>query len=153
MYLPADTDPIAAKTLYAAELLRTPHDPFKAALKVFPHHMQACLWVMQAWVHDEFVLSEQRRLIEHFGPDHFLPTMQDLAHHVYATAVGASMTDDKIKAFELYAKIRGFINKPAEAANVNVNVSNKVLVIREYSEAEVEASQAKLLREAAEDVG
>lgn len=150
-YLPADVNPIEAKALFAAALLRYPHDPFKAATMVYPKHMQACLWVMQEWPHDPYVLETQAKLIEDHGQDAFLPTQQELAHELYHTATKATMTEDKLKAFELYAKVRGFINKPAEPANVNVSLTNKVLVVREASEGDVKARQAQLMRDMAED--
>lgn len=149
--LPADTNPIEAKAAFAAALLRYPHDPFKAATYVYPKHMQACLWIMQEWPHDPYVRELQAKLLDEHGADAFLPTQQELAHELYHTATKATMTDDKIKAFELYAKVRGFINKPAEPANVNVSLTNKVLVVREASEQDVRARQAQLMREAAED--
>lgn len=150
-YLPTDVNPIEAKALFAAALLRYPLDPFKAATMVYPKHMQACLWVMQEWPHDPYVQEIQGKLLDEHGPDAFLPTQQELAHELYNVAAKASLTEDKLKAFELYAKVRGFINKPAEPANVNVSLTNKVLVVRDSPELDVKARQAQLMREAAED--
>lgn len=150
-YLPAEINPIEAKTAFAAALLRFPHDTFKAAMLVYPKHTQACLWIMQEWPHDEFVKAEQLRLLDLHGAEAFLPTQEELAHELYHLASKATVAKDKIEAFELFAKVRGFINKPAEPANVNVSLTNKVLVVREASEHDVKSRQAQLMREAAED--
>ena len=149
--LPSEINPIEAKAAFAAASLRYPHDLFKAATLVYPKHMQACLFIMQEWPHDPFVQQRQAELLDELGPDAFLPTQQELAHELYHTAAKATVTDDKLKAFELYAKVRGFINKPAEPANVNVSLTNKVLVVRESPEVDVKARQAQLMRDAAED--
>ncbi len=153
MYLPADCDPLKAKRDFAEALLRTPADPYRAARVVFPRHMQAVMFIVQEWVHDPYIKELQDQFIELNGAEYYLPSMVELAHEVYTTAIHANMTADKVKSFELYAKLRGFIDKPSNSnTNVNLNVDNRVLVIEKYSEAEVEASQARLLREAAEDV-
>lgn len=148
--LPVDSNPVEAKTAFAAALLRYPHDAFKAALQVYPKNMGACLFIMQEWPLDDFVKKEQLRLLDEFGADAFLPTQQELAHELYHAATKANAVEDKIKAFELYAKVRGFINKPA-SPQVNVALTNKVLVVQESTEDAVKKRQAQLMREAAED--
>lgn len=151
MYLPVETDPLEAKQLFAAALLRWPKDPWRAAQEVFPTDTRAALFIMQAWPHDGYVKASQQALIKEFGREHFLPSMEETAHEVFHLATVAHTVEDKLKSFELYAKMRGFIAKPADNANVNVNVSNKVLVIKEYAESTIIDSQAKLLAEMAED--
>lgn len=150
-YLPADINPLECKTNFAAALLRWPHEPFKAAILVFPKNMQAAMFIMQEWVHDDFVKDEQARLLDEHGADYFLPTQYELAHNVYALATGASVVEDRIKGFRLYAEIRGFISK-APVVNNNVDNSTKVLVMAPPDPEGVKLRQAKLLREAAEDV-
>lgn len=149
-YLPPDIDPLIAKTAFAEAILRHPTQPFKAATMVFPQHIQAALFISQEWLHDEFVLTEKERLLEENGPDFYLPSKYDLAHEVYALAANARMPEDKIKAYELYAKIQGLIVK-APASNIAIDNSVKVLMVSPSDPTAVAARQAKLLRDMAED--
>lgn len=151
MMLPADCNPVKAKQKFAAALLRHPHEHFKAAMLTFPRNSGAALWIMQEWVSDEYVLEYQKQLLEEFGPQYFLPTKEELSHEVHATAVQARDPDAKIKAYKLFAEIQGYINKPASVAVQVNNIKQKVLVIREYSDAQIEEGQARLLREMAQD--
>lgn len=149
-YLPPDIDPLAMKTKFAEASLRHPTQPFKAAMMVFPQHIQAAMFVSQEWLHDEFVLAEKDRLLAEHGPDHYLPSKYELAHEVYALASNAQVTEDKIKGFELYAKIQGLIAK-APTTTINVDNSRKVLMVSPSDPVAVAARQAKLLRDMAED--
>lgn len=151
LYLPSDTDPISAKTAFAAALLRYPHQHFKAATLVFPTDMRAAMFIMQEWLHDEFVADEKRRLLDEHGFDYFLPTKYELAHDVYALAVTANAVEDRIKGFRLFAEIQGHITKAA-TTNVNVDNSTKVLMVAPPDPEGVKVRQAKLLRDMAEDV-
>jgi hypothetical protein len=153
MYLPTDIDVLACKRLFAEALLRSPHNPFDAARKVFPTNNQAAIFIMQNWQFDDYVKAYQAELLEEHGPDHFLPTMFDLAHEVWSTAQRATDTKERVDAFKLYADIRGFISKPGvnTSNNVENNYTQNVLIVNPVNEQELEEQQRRLMLEAAED--
>ena len=117
------------KTLFAELLLKTPDNPFKAAMGVCREAGEALL-ISQNWPDDEFVISEQKRLLVEFGDDHFLPTKEELARTVFEAAKEARFEENKVKFLKLYADIRGFIAKPETNVTVQ-NTNNRVMIVKE----------------------
>lgn len=153
-YLPDNIDPTLAKSEFAEALLRRPREPFEAARAVFPTNMQAALFVLQYWLHDEWVTLEKTRLLDEHGADAFLPTAYELAHEVWYTASKATNVKEKTDAFKLYADIRGFISKPNVVNNNNngsTEITQNVLMIKDIDRAEFASRQRALMLEAAQD--
>lgn len=145
------------KDLFAVALLRTPDDPFKAACAVFGLDTGRALRASAEWVNDMYVLAKQAELLELHGEDFFMPTKLTLARRVFELAESANIDKkDKIKAYELYGNIMGFIAKQTAIANVTNNntvVSNRVMVVKDHGtdedwERKTVEHQSKLLEHA-----
>ena len=72
--LPSNVNPIEAKDAFAAAMLRYPNQPYKAAVAVFPKNSSAALFIMQEWLHDEYVLARMKLLLETNGPEAYFPS-------------------------------------------------------------------------------
>ena len=103
-------DETAKKLEFAVELLRSPAEPFKAALAVYPEDTNKALKVANQWTSDPLVIAEVKRLKDEEGELSFLPTKAELARQIWDNAATAVYKDDKAKLFKLYAEVMGFID-------------------------------------------
>ena len=113
------------KQAFAMLLLKTPSDPFKAALSLFPNNTNRALWIAQNWPADILVLKSQREIIdEDDGELSFLPTKADFLGLVW-DKMNTEFIDneDFAKLGKLYADSRGFIKKPETL----IDMSNKTV--------------------------
>lgn len=138
------------KTLFAMALIKNPGDPYTAAFTVFPEHdISGAGDAAKRWPLDAFVLQEMERLkTEGFNIENVDKDTQ--AYEVYKIACDKQVdVEFRLKAHELYAKIKGNIERPT-INNGIINNSNKVMVVRmpthndgsQYSEEEWEAQSA-----------
>jgi hypothetical protein len=81
--IPALPEDAEQKDKFAEALLRTPNDPFRAALVVFGNDTATALQASQLWPYDLRGLQRQADLLEEFGPDEFLPTKAVVARRIY----------------------------------------------------------------------
>lgn len=133
------------KSAFAAELLKTPNDPFKAALAVFGADTGRALRAAHEWPNDADVLAEKARLSGELGEMAFLPGKAELARSIWERAHNErTTTDDYAKLAKLYAEVRGFIDKPTTNINNNVITANKVMVVKDHGDND---TWAKRLRE------
>ena len=109
------------KTAFAAELLKTPADPFRAALAVFPTNTNRALWVANYWPSDAFVTAEMGRLTGEHGELAFLPTKAEAARKAWDMAASEKFIDydDRIKALRLFSEICDYIPKIPRVALTN----------------------------------
>jgi len=121
------------KDAFAAELLRTPNDPFKAAQKIVGNTIRA-LQMSQDWPTDVYVLKRQVELIEEFGEDNFLPSKLTLARRIYELGETTTASiSERLAAYRLYADLRNFIEKPSLINQNNLTVNNnKVMVVQDF---------------------
>lgn len=131
----SDNEEIEYKKRFAKEFLKTPSDPFKAALVVFPNNTARALRVANEWPNDPEVLSIKAEVLEDVGEMNLLPSKADLARSIWDKMQEEhTSVEDFTKLGKLYADVRGFIEKPQTNINNNVqNVSNRVMVVREKS--------------------
>jgi hypothetical protein len=116
------------KTAFAAELLKTPNDPFKAALAIFDPDTGRALRAAHEWPKDPFVIAEQTRLSAERGELSFLPTKADLARSLWERAHANTTTnDDFTKMARLYADIMDYVPKVAKVDLTN-NGKNSAIV-------------------------
>ena len=142
------------KRAFACALLKRPDKPFEAALSVIPDTGLA-LQAAMLWVNDPVVKSVQIELLEHFGADKFLPTDVDQLNEIWKIATGEKIdVEIKLKAHELYAKIKqGHFRKPEIVGN-QTNVINQgvMQVVNNGTDEQWEqgciAQQAKLVQDA-----
>lgn len=142
------------KDLYAAALLRTPDDPYGAAIKLFGDNPIKAIEVSQKWPFDFYVLTKQSELLAELGEDEFLPGKAALARRVLD--LGDNPQTDKkerLAAYKLYAEIRGFVEKSG-GVQINNNITNnRVMVMKDHGtnddwEAKAKSQQAKLIEHA-----
>ncbi len=120
------------KIKFARLLLKTPNEPFKAALGVFPNNTNMALRVANEWPFDDAVVKFKDEIVEDVGEMSFLPTKVDLARLIWNKMQSDVADDDFVKLAKLYGDVRGFIEKPSIAINTSVqNVANKVMIVRE----------------------
>lgn len=106
------------KTEFALELLRTPNDPFKAALCVFSSDTSKALRVATEWPKDDFVKQELKRLKGGDGELALLPTKADLARSVWHRAHAERVDNESfVKLGRLYAEIMDFMPKTQRIEN------------------------------------
>lgn len=109
----------ALKLAFAASLMRSPDDPFKAALAVIDASRNAgpAMYAANYWPFDPDVKAEVERLREEKGELAFLPTKADLARSLWEKAHGErTSNDDFVKIARLYAEILDFIPKQSKVA-------------------------------------
>jgi len=106
----------ALKKRFAAEWLKTPDTPLKAALTVLADgDVQRALWCVERWIRDPEVKAEYKRI----GDDDdaardVLPTKTEFLVSLWNAAHNAErpvLTDDKVKLMRLYAEVRGYLPK------------------------------------------
>jgi hypothetical protein len=123
-----DSD-VQLKKDFAANLLRYPDDPAKAAFATTPSTGLA-LQIAKNWIADPVVLAEQDKLLAGEGAKSFLPTKEAQARDIYAIATSMAIgVDERIKAHRLYAEVMGFIEKPNAGNAINV-LNQGVMVVR-----------------------
>lgn len=144
------------KAAFAALLLKTPNEPFKAALALFPDNTSRALWVANHWVADPEVLAAQKNLKDTLGEFAGLADKSELARSIWErmqgtqTADGRTIpptADDFAKLAKLYAEVRGFIEKPQTGPAVQVIVPRAIEVPTHGTAEEWEAAAAKQQRE------
>lgn len=141
------------KSAFAAELLKTPNDPFKAALAVFGADTGRALRAAHEWAKDPEVMAEQARLKGELGEMAFLPDKSELARVIWERMQGTTYAngstipttaEEFAKLAKLYAEVRGYIEKPTTNINNNVITANKVMVVKDHGDND---TWAKRLRE------
>ena len=127
------------KKAFASEYFKNPSDPFKIACVLFPDNTNLALRVANEWPSDSFVLACLDAL-----SDNDMPTEVDLCRKVWNKMEFTSDAKDFATLAKLYAEIRGFIKKQ-ESAQVNVQVNNKVMVVKDHGTDE--QWESKLIRQ------
>lgn len=122
-----DNEQNERKTAYARELLKTPNDPFQAALRIEANTGLA-LQITHEWTHDAFVIAEQERLLSEHGAKAFLASKEEYARTVYDMSKESIEAKDRLTALRLYGEIMGFIEKPGVVVNNN-NQVNRVMIV------------------------
>lgn len=126
------------KSAFAAELLKTPSDPFKAALAVFGVDTGRALRAAHEWFKDPFVIEECARLrnegFETYGKDELRDKL--ITNLLQIVEGERSIADDRIKAAKVIGELRGLIEKPSTTINNNVVTANKVMVVKDHGSAD-----------------
>jgi hypothetical protein len=118
---------------FAAALLKTPEDPFKAAFSVIPDVGQACE-VATKWPNDSEVRAQQLRLIEQHGEMEFLPSKEQQCKDIYYGIAENKNIDveTRLKAHRLYAEMRSHIDKPMPAQAGMQVINQGIMVVRDH---------------------
>lgn len=119
------------KRQYAIALLRNPDNVFAAALELFEGNSALALRAVNTWTFDPVVLRYKRELKEEMGEDAFLPTKGEFLGMLW-NRMKICEDENLSKIADVYAKARGFYPEK-NATNVEeMNVVNKVMVIRDH---------------------
>jgi len=117
------------KQQFATLLLRL-NDPFLAAKTIFEPDISRSLYVSQTWPFDPDVIKFKKTLLKQNGKAAYLPTKPEVASELHTIAKQELDTDYRLRAYELFAKIMGYIEKPGAIFN---NVSNhNVLIVKDH---------------------
>jgi hypothetical protein len=131
------------KLEYAANLLRFPDDPFKAAFCTTPDNGLA-LQIGRDWPRDAFVQAQMDKLMSSTDASNFLPTKESQARDIYAIASDVKTPiEDRLKAHRLYAEVRGFIEKPSQSGGgINI-LTQGVMIVKDQGSDQDWAQKAK----------
>lgn len=150
------------KRAFASEMLYNPDDSFAAARAVFGQDHGKALYAATHWVADEFVKSEQSRLLVENGALHYLPNKADVARQVITTAKEEKNTAQKLSAWRFYAELMGMMPQKSSGGesggqtNLFLGARNVMVMPRASSDAEwqnaARTNQNRLLEQAAEDL-
>lgn len=126
-------DDLKDKLKFAKELYKDDSDPFKAALNVFGVDTAKALIASSKWVNDEVVLEVIDLLKKDDGfDDDDLPSKKRAAKDIYHRALRALEDKDFAVLMKLFGDYMGYTAKEA-APTINNNVTNRVMVIREFA--------------------
>lgn len=123
------------KTKFARYWLENISNPYSAALRLFANPAEAYQRARD-WAKDEYVLAELDRLKQTITEEELLPTkamyLRELLEH--ARSLRTNDPDNGFKYDNLYASMRGHIEKPASASvTVNNNLTvNRVMVQKDF---------------------
>lgn len=142
------------KNAYAFELARHPGDALKAATLCVPNGDWGMASELMCYMNSEVgFVDRQRDVIAETGAENFIPSKELVTFEVLSVARTAEDKNIRLKAYELAAKMQGWIEKGV-GANVNVNVqNNRVMIVRRHDsmeefEAAARAQQDKLIIDA-----
>lgn len=127
------------KKRFAIEWAKEP-DPFKAASVIWPEDINAVLWVIKFWVVDPAVNAAKDIYLKSVEAETALLDKDELSAKLLAFADETVLLSngqrqyvveakDRLKAFELYATVRGFIGKIDLNASTTHNVNNFMKVV------------------------
>lgn len=141
---------------FAALLLKTPTEPFKAAIAMFPDDTRRALWVANHWVSHPGVLAANEIIKEQQGEFAGLPDKVELSRKIWERMQGTvthdgrvipPVADDFVKLAKLYAEVRSFISKPEAGPTVNVIVPRAIEIPTHGTNEEWESAAEKQQRE------
>lgn len=127
------------KEAFVREWLRT-GDVYKAGLTVFPSDTGRAMRAAWEWPNDPDILAyKQELIIENEVAGHIagMPTKHELAREIYLLAQSSGEPlEERLAAYELSAKIMGYIERPSLNVNNNtLNVTNnRVMVIKDHGD-------------------
>lgn len=121
------------KKQFAELLLRSPDDPFKAALTLFPENTARALRVATEWPNDPEVRTFKKEINNKSDQMEFLPGKAEFCRLIWERMQNAYDAEDFAKIAKLYAETRGFIEKAVPVTNVNVQ-QNRVMIVKDHGD-------------------
>lgn len=113
------------KKLFAAALLRNPHNPYEAAREIEPTRSEGrAHWIVNNWCEDPEVIAAVGVRVADFGPARAgLPSKEELALKIYQEAATVNDKSTRLTYYRAVADIMGYIEK----GGTNVNISNQIV--------------------------
>lgn len=134
MWAPIAPDETKLKEEFAELLLRRPSEPMECAKIISDQDFALSFVRSRSWPFDLYVKSHQKKLLEQFGVDYFLPSRAEMVHHWWARVKergenGYLMEDrDGIAATRLLAEMRHFVGKADSGEGGGNSVNNTVVL-------------------------
>lgn len=115
-------------------LLKKPDAVFPAALTVSGDNTREALYIERNWPEDPEVQQYIQDIRDELGDEHFLASKAETARKVWelATTSEGMSPDDRLRAYRLYADIRGYIDKGPAGMNLNILTTDKVMVVKDH---------------------
>lgn len=141
------------KNAYAYELARHPGDPLKAATLCVPNGDWGMASELMCEMREDIGFADrQRDIVEAEGATGFIPTKEMIVFEILSVARQAENKETRLKAYELAAKMQGWIEKGGTNVNLNVQ-NNRVMIVRRHDtmeefEAAARAQQDRLIVDA-----
>jgi len=157
-----DNDLIDRQKNFAAGMLSGKYSPHELATMLYPDNEEMQLEASMNWPNNPDVIGYRKELIDTFGHEYFLPTIEETAQSLFQLSRIAFDHDVKRKALVDYAKLRGFMEgKGSGKTKIIVNDNSvtqnntqyvdksKVMVIQDFGTdkqhaAGLEAQQKRL---------
>lgn len=121
------------KEAFVKEWLRS-GDTFKAAHSVFPSDPGRAMRVSWDWPNDKEILEYRAELLIESGGVEGIPSKDELAREIYQFTTKIVNEELRLKGYELFAKVRGYVERPAvtNIDNRRVTMTNKVLIVKDH---------------------
>ena len=116
------------KKEFAKLLIKNPDDPFKCAKLLFEPNMSLCFKVARHWPQDAEVVAFKNRQLIGGKYEMLMPTKSEIGMEVYAIAKNDKQTEYRLRSYELFCKMMGYVQK--DGATIN-NVNN-VMVVKDH---------------------
>lgn len=122
------------KEEFAELLLRRPKEAFEVAQIISDDDFALSFVRSKAWPNDPYVKLHQKKLLEQFGEEYFLPSKAEMFHHLWARVAltgpnGVGMEDrDYIAGMRLALETRHFVGKFGEQPGGGNSVNNTVIL-------------------------
>jgi hypothetical protein len=115
------------KLVFAAALLRHPHNPYEAAREVEPVETGRANWIVNNWLNDPEVIKAMGERVADVGSAIAgLPTKEELALAIYREAGEVKDKSTKLAYFRAVGDIMGYIPRGG-GPTVNVNNNNNIM--------------------------
>jgi len=116
------------KVQFAKLLIKYPDDPFKCAKLLFEPNLTLCLKVARQWPRDSEVVKFKNKILVGGKYDMLLPSKSEIASEVHSIAKNDAHTEHRLRGYELFCKMMGFVEKDG----VTVNNVNNVMVVKDH---------------------
>lgn len=122
------------KHLFGLELAK--HSPFQAACNVFEKDTNTALWVSHNWVNDPIVVAAKDKYLEAADTSQVLLDKSQLARKFLTMAEEKNANNsfyildgkDRLKALELYAKLKGYLDTKPDPTLTQNFVHNSMTI-------------------------
>lgn len=120
------------KPLFAAALLRHPHNPYEAAREIEPSQSDGrANWIVNNWLDDPIVVQARAERHADMGALAGLPSKEELALTIYREAAEVKDKSTKLAYLRAVADVMGYVPRGGGTnVNVNTNILNQPKVQR-----------------------
>lgn len=116
------------KREFAAYFLKSPQDPYAAALATDPRPQYA-IWITNTWQFDAEVQSFMKELRDEHKSAATIPTKEEFAALLISDAQKCRNSSDRLDYYKLFGSVMGYIEKPAgTVVNNNTVVDNRKVI-------------------------